>query len=766
MAWAQCPPNTNNLLRSAATVCAAGNMGKVYVGSPGFTVQEWLYSHNNQDWNVNVTAGTADTLTYTNLTQTTYYKANVKYGTCSVVPSNTIVVTVVPASDAGVLTGAAKGCRYTHSGVLTLENYTGNVREWLVYDTITKAWNSVANTTNQYHFTDLATETQYRAVVKNNVCKADTSAIATVGVYLLPEVAFNDPSGCFGTIMQFNENVSKDYEVDNVLSAYLWNFDDGTASTERFPQKTYTDARVYNVTLTAVTSKNCSRSLTKPITVYHNPVADFQVPNVCLGDSTQFRDASTSQSGSITQYYWTFGDMEHATIQNPAHKYTIAQTYTARLSVTSEYGCNHYMDKTVQVYHNPIAAFIADSVCYGTATQFTNYSTTEDGTFGKFLWDFGNAATSGQQHPAHRFAVAQNYTVKLVVETDKKCRDSVMHEIVVNPLPKVAFDVVNACDGQPAQFINRSTIEKGGITAYRWNFGDGDLSMEENPEKLYFNAAVYQVELLAVSDKACENRLLQQAIIYKNPVADFSIENVCFNTPIMPVNESFINNTETLAYQWTLGDGANSSHRELSHTYDHPGTYAIKLIVSSDIGHCLDSMVNTVRIYPWPLIDAGENITASLGYAVQLQASGGETYHWSPAAGLSATHIANPMATPTQTTQYTVEGIDEYGCVNYDSVTVFIMNDNRIVPTNLITPDGNGKNDTWVITNIENYPQAEVSLFDLHGRLIFRTDNYQNNWDGRNSNGDIVPDGTYYYVISLDNNRRIYKGAITVLRNK
>jgi PKD repeat protein len=262
IAWAQCPPNTNNLLRGTATVCATGNMGKVYVSDPTFTVEEWFYSHDNQNWTT--TAG-SDTLFYANLTQTTYYKANVKYSTCSVVPSNTIAVAVVLASDAGVITGATKGCRYTHSGVLTLENYTGTVREWLVYDTIAKAWNSVANTTAQYNFANLATETQYRTVVKNSVCEADTSAIATVGVYLLPEVAFNDPSGCFGTAMQFNENVTKSYEVDNALSSYLWNFDDGTTSTERFPQKTYTNARVYNVTLTAVTSKSCSRSLTKSL---------------------------------------------------------------------------------------------------------------------------------------------------------------------------------------------------------------------------------------------------------------------------------------------------------------------------------------------------------------------------------------------------------------------------------------------------------------------------------------------------------------------
>ncbi len=763
-AWAQCPPNVNGLLRGAATVCASANSGKVYVSNPDFTAVEWQYSTDNQTWMTST--GTSDTLTYTNLTQTTHYRASVVYSTCSAVPSNVITITVNPASDAGTITGVTKGCRYTHSGALMLQGYTGAIQNWLVYDTLTKAWNTPGITGSQYNFTNLATETQYKVAVKSGVCPADTSATATVSVYLLPEVDFNDPSDCLGATMQFNENVQKAYESDNQLSTYLWNFDDGTTSTARFPQKTYTNARAYHVSLTATTSKGCSRSLSKVVTVYQNPIANFNTSNACLGDSTKFLDASTSNSGAIAQYNWTFGDMESSTLRNLAHYYAAAQTYTVGLTVTSVYGCSHYTSKSIQVFHNPVAAFTTDSVCLNNATRFTNLSATNDGVLSKFTWAFGDAAMSALQHPTHSYGAAGTFSAKLIVETDKGCSDSVAHEVVVHPLPTVAFDIANACDGVPVRFTNQTTISKGAISDYLWNFGDGFTAAVENPERLYFNAASYNVELLATSAKGCQSRLIKQAIVYKNPIADFSVDNVCLHTPISLVNKSRINNSENLAYHWQLGDGATSGLRDFQHVYAQAGGYPIKLIVTSDAGHCKDSMTSNVLIYALPNIFAGNDVTGSLGYPVQLQATGGVSYHWSPAEGLSATHIPNPLATPKQTTEYTAEGIDINGCINTDAVTVFITESYQIIPTNLVTPDGNGKNDTWVITNIENYPQALVTVFDQHGKEIFSTRNYQNTWDGRNKNGDVLPDGTYYYLITFDSSSRTYKGSITILRNK
>ncbi len=444
-----------------------------------------------------------------------------------------------------------------------------------------------------------------------------------------------------------------------------------------------------------------------------------------------------------------------------------AQSYTAGLQVTSVYGCSHYVAKPVQVYRNPAAGFMADSVCLGNATSFVDLSVAGEGMISRFSWRFEDAAVSLLQHPAYRYAVAGTYPVQLAVETDRGCRDTVMQDIVVHPLPAVLFDVTDACDGTAVRFTNRTTIESGSLSAYLWNFGDGSNSAEEHPEKLYYNPETYTTSLLATSEKGCESRLQQRAVVYKNPVAAFTAVNACLNYPVSLLNASFINSAESLQYIWDLGDGNYSNSRDVEHAYNFSGSFPVNLTVISGQGHCVDSMLNIVEVYAPPVIEAGEDVTVSLGEPVQLAASGGDLYSWTPAEGLSATHIATPVATPVRTTVYVVEGTDSYGCVNTDSVTVFITQDNQLFPATLITPDGNGQNDTWTIDNIENYPQALVQLFDLHGREVFSTRNYRNDWAGRNHNGDALPDGTYYYIITFnDSSNRIYKGPITVLRNR
>ena len=97
--------------------------------------------------------------------------------------------------------------------------------------------------------------------------------------------------------------------------------------------------------------------------------------------------------------------------------------------------------------------------------------------------------------------------------------------------------------------------------------------------------------------------------------------------------------------------------------------------------------------------------------------------------------------------------------------TINVTNDYNVIPTNVITPDGNGQNDFWIITNIENYAESQVTVFNRWGGEVLNTTGYQNDWDGRNENGDILPDGAYYYTISFPGSDRTYKGAISIIRN-
>jgi len=85
--------------------------------------------------------------------------------------------------------------------------------------------------------------------------------------------------------------------------------------------------------------------------------------------------------------------------------------------------------------------------------------------------------------------------------------------------------------------------------------------------------------------------------------------------------------------------------------------------------------------------------------------------------------------------------------------------------TNLLTPNGDGRNDLWVVKNIDMYPDNEVMIFDRAGRIIYRQQHYANNWDGK-LNGQPLAEGTYYYIVDLGENRPKFKGFITIILDK
>lgn len=84
------------------------------------------------------------------------------------------------------------------------------------------------------------------------------------------------------------------------------------------------------------------------------------------------------------------------------------------------------------------------------------------------------------------------------------------------------------------------------------------------------------------------------------------------------------------------------------------------------------------------------------------------------------------------------------------------------LPTNLITPNGDGINDTWIVRNINDFSRNTVRIFSRSGQEVYRKDNYNNDWDGR-TNGYLLPKGTYYYIIETGSNIPPFKGYITIL---
>ncbi|WP_164674112.1 gliding motility-associated C-terminal domain-containing protein [Maribacter litoralis] len=98
-----------------------------------------------------------------------------------------------------------------------------------------------------------------------------------------------------------------------------------------------------------------------------------------------------------------------------------------------------------------------------------------------------------------------------------------------------------------------------------------------------------------------------------------------------------------------------------------------------------------------------------------------------------------------------------------DDNDVNVGKERIVVPAQAFTPNGDNINDTWIIKDIENYPNAIVAVYNRYGHEVFKTINYKNDWNGRfKSNSEALPSGSYYYVIDLQNGTAAMNGWIFI----
>ncbi len=84
-----------------------------------------------------------------------------------------------------------------------------------------------------------------------------------------------------------------------------------------------------------------------------------------------------------------------------------------------------------------------------------------------------------------------------------------------------------------------------------------------------------------------------------------------------------------------------------------------------------------------------------------------------------------------------------------------------------MSPNGDGVNDTWIIKNIDAFPNNEVKVFDGVGRVVFQRKGYNNSsgWDG-SLNGMALAEGYYFYIIDFGDGKGQLRGSITILANR
>lgn len=597
-----------------------------------------------------------------------------------------------------------------------------------------------------------------------NGCSDSTQK--TIEIWPVPNSSFSFNNACEGSSIQFNNQST----IPSGINSFTWNFG-FSSSIASDPSILFSTSGNYPVSLTATSDKGCVDDTTQLVAVYPNPQPSFAVNNECIGNSSFFTNTSSIANGTLS-FAWDFDDGGSDTIAQPVYLFALDGKYEVTLVATSNNGCKGSVKNLTEIYPSPLVKFSTVSKCALDTTTFTNNSSISSGTLSHF-WDFGDGNNTTTENPQHVFAAGGNYSVQLISTSSFGCSDSVSVNHLSYHLPIISFSFDSVCEGFTTTFSNNSSIQGGKISDFVWDFGDQRNSIQKDPQHQYFSAGGYQTSLLATSDKGCKTESSQVVPVYHMPLANFTVEPVCFNEASEFVNTTFYspNGNGTLSYNWKPKPGENISTQNLTFLYEEAAITAAKLIVTSSEGGCTDSISKYVTVWRLPYVFAGRDTAVNKGFPFFMMADADSgAFNWTPNLDLDNDSYLQPEIRISETTNFTLNVIDKNGCENNDEVTVEAINSYALyleekTISNLVTPDGNGENETWKIENIEKYPDNHVVIYDRWGQDIWEKDNYDNTWNGVNRNGDALPDGTYYYLIYFDNSEVKYNGPITLLRN-
>ncbi|MFC5285281.1 PKD domain-containing protein [Pedobacter alpinus] len=585
---------------------------------------------------------------------------------------------------------------------------------------------------------------------------------------------------CITKPIQFNY-VEKN--IGATVKSWLWDFGDGKTSTLKDPSHTYAAIGIYKVKLLLQSELGCnSFAFEKSVEVIKPFVPNYEIlSSLCANTNIAFVDKSTSTDGTKS-WLWDFGDGTTSTLQNPAHLFTKSGTYNVSLLLTSNIGCTDLISKAIKIYDPAQINFADPGSCINDLVKFN--AEVISGTVSSWLWDFGDGSNDiiekVKQNPQHRYLSTGTYNVKLQATSTEGCVTTLTKTIKISGSnPKVSFDVLdknNLCSNTEVSFRNTSTIVFGEIVKleiiYENSTGTSPIVFTDNAPtfgKIYSHkypaSAVdknYQMVFRAYSGQLCFQESPPVTItVNGSPQLQFTkVPNVCLNAPkFLLTAAKEINGIAGTTKFEGKGVSGNYFDPEIAGV----GSHLITFTFISNKG-CQDSIKSTITVVDIPKLEIGEDLNILLVGEKQLNpiiVGSQLKYKWTPSIGLSNDSIPNPIASPKETTKYTLTLTSKEGCMVADEVNVIVHVD-PFIP-NVFSPNNDGINDMWSIKYLETFVNATIKIFNRYGQQVFFAQQYNTPWDGKFKSND-VPVGVYYYIIEPNNGRNRYTGSVTLLR--
>ncbi|QKJ28333.1 gliding motility-associated C-terminal domain-containing protein [Mucilaginibacter mali] len=536
------------------------------------------------------------------------------------------------------------------------------------------------------------------------------------------------------------------------------------------------------------TEGNCPGTFTYVATV--SPaitVSSTSYMDVCSGIAFNYNITSSAQ-GATFKWSRVFADgisnavVTDATseqINEALHNTTNSIVYATYFITPIANGCEGPSFRfVVGVYPVPVApqAYSNSPVCAGN-TIFLQTPAVPNATY---QWTGPNNFLKNERNPQIPNATAANagtYHLTVIVNNCPSPPASIDVNINAPPVVTVGPDQT-VCITQ--NIINVTGNVSGGTTTGIWtSSGSGSFSSQSQLNTQYMPSAQDKANgsvaltLTSTSRDDCTPDAKTTVITFgPTPAVDAGQDmDACSQNPIPLSGVALKNGPVTWS---TSGTGTfTPSAKSLTASYmPSPADAAngsVKLTLTYDNATVCDIPSNDVviKLIPPPVVDAGGTRFVLKDHTITLEPNipGGDTnlkYLWTPNIGLNDNTIKNPVVTGgDKDILYTLTVTDSRGCAGYDEALVKVSP--VINVPNTFTPNGDGVNDFWVITGLTAYTDANVDVYNRYGKLLYHSVSYPKAWDGT-YNGQLLPVGTYYYVIRLNVNGQVLSGSVSILR--
>lgn len=407
-----------------------------------------------------------------------------------------------------------------------------------------------------------------------------------------PVISFpNLPAkGCIPATINF----SADIKTLDTVKTYLWDFGDGSTSTEATPSHIYNTQGTYNIKLTITTSSGCTETQTmnSGVKVGTLPVADFtsDVTTACANPGIKFLNKSTN----ATEFLWEFSDGTTSTDKDAQHTFTDVGSISVTLTAIN-YGCENKITKTNYATILPsVSRFDYKPDC-NNPLQFT--FTDKSIGANTWNWDFGDGSTSAAQNPpVHTFSASGSYTVSLTT-TNGSCSYTLTRIVTIaDNTPNFNATPPEGCKPFTTT-LTAVTPNAGLIRNYEWDFGDGsplNTSPASSVSHLFSQPGNYLIKLATIDSFGCRHEFSKNAVQVSGPIANFSSIN---NSGCKGMNTTFTDESKTdgtnaiASWKWDFGDGSSQTYTSppFEHQYDSIADFDVKLVVTDAKG-CKDSI--------------------------------------------------------------------------------------------------------------------------------------------------------------------------------